>query len=87
MASTSPSRNIDSNTVSEALASYLAAEKKYELLVPGTALQVISGPFTDFTGMLEEVDSETGKLKVSLSIFGKTTFVEFDVGEVIKLEY
>lgn len=48
-------------------------------------VRVTSGPFTDFTGKIEEVNVEKEKLKVLISIFGRDTPVELDFGQVERL--
>ena len=44
----------------------------------GQAVQIIEGPFTDFSGTVEEVVPEKGKVRVSVSLFGRPTSVELD---------
>lgn len=48
----------------------------------GDKIQVIDGPFDTFTGVVEEVDVEAQKLKISVSIFGKATPIELGFGQV-----
>lgn len=44
----------------------------------GQAVEITEGPFADFSGTVEEVLPEKGKVKVSVSLFGRPTTVELD---------
>jgi len=48
----------------------------------GEHVRVIDGPFNDFTGVVDEINAERGKLKVMVSIFGRPTPVELDFLQV-----
>lgn len=51
----------------------------------GESVRVTDGPFLDFIGVVESINSEKGKVKVLLSLFGRNTPVELDFLQVEKL--
>ncbi len=51
----------------------------------GEAVRIVEGPFETFTGNIEEVNLEKGKLRVSVGIFGRSTPVEVDFLQVEKI--
>ncbi len=52
----------------------------------GEEVKIIDGPFVDLTGKIDEIDPEHGKLKVSVSIFGRFTPVELEYWQIEKIE-
>lgn len=55
------------------------AEPKEEIpFLVGQVVEIIEGPFSEFSGTVEEVLSDKGKVKVSVSLFGRPTSVEMD---------
>jgi len=66
-------------------------DKKKQTIIPeipfalGEHIRIKDGPFSDFTGIIDEINAERGKLKVLVSIFGRDTPVELDFLQVENL--
>ena len=54
------------------------------LFEPGEVVRVKEGPFTDFNGVVETVDFEKNRLRVSVLVFGKPTPIELSLTQVEK---
>ncbi|RFU61383.1 transcription termination/antitermination protein NusG [Peribacillus glennii] len=61
-------------------------EKKIEVdVIIGDTVRVKEGPFANFSGSIEELDKDKGKLKVLVNMFGRDTPVELDFTQVEKI--
>ena len=76
-----PITQAEANTILQRVESGEAPKPK-TLFEPGEMVRVVDGPFNDFNGVVEEVNYEKSKLHVAVLIFGRSTPVELDFGQV-----
>lgn len=72
------------NIVEQMTAGALKPKPKY-LFDRGDEVRVIDGPFSNFNGVVDDVSPEKGKVRVLVSIFGRSTPVELDFVQVSKI--
>jgi transcription antitermination factor NusG len=53
---------------------------------PGQAVTIISGPFADFEGIVDNVNQETGKVRIRVSMFGREEPIDLDFPQVKRLD-
>jgi len=63
----------------------LAKPKPKIQFEPGDKVQVTDGPFTNFTGVVDEVKADRGRVKVMISVFGRPTPVELEFTQLEKI--
>ncbi|ADN74460.1 transcription antitermination protein nusG [Ferrimonas balearica DSM 9799] len=74
----------EANAILNRLQEATESPRHRTIFEPGEVVRVTDGPFADFNGTVEEVDYEKSRLKVSVMIFGRSTPVELDFGQVEK---
>ena len=79
-----PIRDAEADQILQRVQEGVEKPKPKVLFEPGQMVRVIDGPFNDFNGVVEEVNYEKSRLRVSVLIFGRATPVELEFGQVEK---
>lgn len=79
-----PITDNEANAILQRVQEGVEKPKPKVLFETGEMVRIIDGPFNDFNGVVEEVDYEKSKMRVSVLIFGRSTPVELEFGQVEK---
>ena len=79
-----PTPQSEIDTIKEQIAESEDTEKPKVNFEVGETVKITDGPFLNFSGVIEEVEPERGKLKVTVNIFGRNTPVELEYWQVEK---
>ncbi|OGT83437.1 MAG: transcription termination/antitermination protein NusG [Gammaproteobacteria bacterium RIFCSPLOWO2_12_FULL_52_10] len=79
-----PITDAEANAILQRVEEGVDQPKPKVLFEPGEVVRVTDGPFADFNGVVEEVNYEKSRLRVSVLIFGRSTPVELEFGQVEK---
>ena len=80
----SPISDAEANTILQRVEAGVDQPKPKTVFEPGEMVRVIDGPFNDFNGVVEDVNYEKSRLNVAVLIFGRSTPVELEFGQVEK---
>jgi len=79
-----PITQVEADRILQRLEDSTDKPKPKTLFEPGEVVRVIDGPFVDFSGVVEELDYEKNRIKVSVLIFGRSTPVDLEFSQVEK---
>jgi len=79
-----PISDKEAETIMERIKEGVEKPRPKVLFEPGEVVRVNEGPFADFNGVVEEVNYEKSRVRVSVLIFGRSTPVELEFGQVEK---
>ena len=80
----SPISDSEANVILQRVEAGADQPKPKTIFEPGEMVRVIDGPFNDFNGVVEDVNYEKSRLNVAVLIFGRSTPVELEFGQVEK---
>lgn len=79
-----PISDAEANAILERVEEGTEKPRPKVVFEPGEVVRVVDGPFNDFNGVVEEVNYEKSRLRVAVLIFGRSTPVELEFGQVEK---
>lgn len=79
-----PTPNDEVDAIKAQISASEETEKPKVNFSVGETIKINNGPFLNFSGVIEEIDPERGKLKVTVNIFGRNTPVELEYWQVEK---
>jgi transcriptional antiterminator NusG len=79
-----PITELEANSILQRVQEGVDKPRPKVLFEAGEVVRVTEGPFNDFNGVVEEVNYEKSRLRVSVLIFGRSTPVELEFGQVEK---
>ena len=79
-----PIKDSEADTILRRVQDGVEKPRPKVLFEPGEMVRVIDGPFNDFNGTVEEVNYDKSRLRVAVLIFGRSTPVELEFGQVEK---
>ncbi len=83
-ASPLPIRDDEADAILQRVQEGVEKPRPKVLFEPGQMVRVVDGPFNDFNGVVEEVNYEKSRVRVAVLIFGRSTPVELEFGQVEK---
>lgn len=79
-----PIKDSEADAILNRVAAGVEKPRPKVLFEPGELVRVVDGPFNDFNGTVEEVNYDKSRLRVAVMIFGRSTPVELEFGQVEK---
>ncbi|MGO1071391.1 transcription termination/antitermination protein NusG [Lysobacter sp. CA199] len=79
-----PIQDVEADRILQRVQEGVEKPRPKVLFEPGEMVRVVDGPFVDFNGVVEEINYDKSRLRVAVLIFGRSTPVELEFGQVEK---